>query len=555
MNSSEPIRLKIIGGRDKNGRTHNLPTANEVAALIIGDIDGTSDGRDIIVETCCKTLQRISELHPSYLTLQYPLLFPYAEDGYRTDIYHKGVEIEDASGHAKLTIREFFAYRLQFRENETSLLLILRTLLQQFLVDAYTMVENTRLNYLRNNQKKLRCEQVSSLYDALESGEYNVSVMGTRIILPSSYTGGPRYMKQNYLDAMAIVGAYGYPTIFITFTCNPKWPEILRYLEPLGLKPEDMPDISSRVFKIKLDCLINQIRDGTLFGNLIGELYVIEFQKRGLPHVHICLFLEKMYRVPNVNDIDDLICAEIPNKDEEPELYQLVSDFMMHGPCGPEHPKMPCMKLKKCSKHFPKDLTAETHFYPEGFPLYRRRDDGNFIRKSGTRLDNRHVVGYNKTLLKQYQAHINVKWCNQLRSIKYLFKYINKGPDRIFVGCRYISSCEDAWQLFEYEIIHRTPAVYRLSFHLPDQQPIRFDAESILELVLSKPSVRASQFIEWMTRNRNDPAARHDSCPDRVWNETCDLLSDDLKHECPEQLRSSARSRNFEEDTAQHCSR
>ncbi|XP_071725808.1 uncharacterized protein [Rutidosis leptorrhynchoides] len=681
MNSSEPIRLKIIGSRSKDGRTHNLPTAHEVAALIIGDIDGTTDKRDIIVETKSKRLERISELHPSYLALQYPLLFTYAEDGYRPNIYHKGVEIEDAVGHARLTIREFFAYRLQFRDSETSLLLISRTLLQQFLVDAYTMVENTRLNYIRNNQKAFRCAQISSLHDAQESGQYDVSIMGTRITLPSSYTGGPRYMRQNYLDAMAIVRAYGYPSLFITFTCNPNWPEILRYLAPLNLKPEDRPDISTRVFKIKLDSLIHQIRDEKLFGQVIGELYVIEFQKRGLPHAHICLFIDRKDRSPNVNDIDDVICAEIPNKDDEPELYQLVSDFMMHGPCGPEHPSMPCMKgvVKKCSKRFPKDFTNETHFDPEGYPLYRRRDDGNFIMKSGEKLDNRHVVGYNKTLLKQYQAHINVEWCNQIGSIKYLFKYINKGPDRLTVGfvknnsssstnnpsksndeiaeyysCRYISACEVAWRLFEYEIVHRTPAVYRLSFHLPDQQPIVFDAESVMEVVLNKPSVGASQFLEWMNRNRIDPEARqytyiefprhyvwngparkwtkrkegrvvgrmhfvppksgecyylrillnkvkgptcyedirtvngtlyntfkeacyamgllnddkeyiasiketHQwasgefcrslfvslitsdsiSCPDRVWKETCNLLSDDLNHECPEQLRSN----------------
>ncbi|XP_071727835.1 uncharacterized protein [Rutidosis leptorrhynchoides] len=374
MNSSEPIHLKIIGGRDKDGRTHNLPTANEVAALIIGDIDGTSHNRDIIVETCYKTLQRIIELHPSYLALQYPLLFSYAEDGYRPDIYHKGVEIEDATDHV--------------------------------------------------------------------SGEYNVSVMGTRITLPSSYTGRPRYMKQNYLDAMAIIRAYGYPTLFITFTYNPKWLEILRYLEPLGLKPEDRLDISSR--------------------------------KRGLPHAHIFLFLEKTDRVPNLNDIDELICAQIPNKDEEPELYQLVLDFMMHGPCGPGHPKMPCMKLKKCSKHFPKDLTAETHFDPEGFPLYRRQDDGNFIMKSDTRLDNSI-----KLISMSSGVTVGIH--------KILIQIHKQGPGS--------NICWDTCSLPTF-------------FHLPDQQPILFDAESILDLVLSKPSVGASQFIKWMTRNRNDPAAQ-----------------------------------------------
>lgn len=53
-----------------------LPTASEVAGIIFGDIDSSFDERDIVVETRTGQLQRISELHPSYL----PLLFPLAED-------------------------------------------------------------------------------------------------------------------------------------------------------------------------------------------------------------------------------------------------------------------------------------------------------------------------------------------------------------------------------------------------------------------------------------------------------------------------------------------
>jgi len=81
------VRLKLIEAREKDGRIYNLPNVSEVAALIVGDFDGNSS-RDIIVETQNGELQRIHKLHSSYLGLQYPLLFPYGEDGYRPDILH-----------------------------------------------------------------------------------------------------------------------------------------------------------------------------------------------------------------------------------------------------------------------------------------------------------------------------------------------------------------------------------------------------------------------------------------------------------------------------------
>jgi len=66
-----------------------------------------------------------------------------------------------------------------------------------------------------------------------------------------------------------------------------------------------------------------------------------------------------------------------------------------------------------------------------GYPVYRKRNNGHSISKNGVIIDNRYIVPYNPKLLKKYQARINIESCNQSTSIKYLFKYINKGYDRV----------------------------------------------------------------------------------------------------------------------------
>ncbi|KAL5146780.1 DeSI-like protein [Glycine soja] len=253
------VRLKLIVGQEKDGRTYNVPSVPEVAALIAGDIDANSN-RDIIVETQNGQLQRVHELHCSYLALQYPLLFPYGEDGYRPDILHCDTLSGEKRKRNRLTMREWFAYRLQCRPNEGQTLLHSRKVFQQFVAEGYTMIESERLSYVRNNQKKLRSS---------EAGNTEGLGQDKRIILPSTFVGSPRYMDRLYFDGIAICSHVGFPNLFITFTCNPNWPEIHKLLTPLNLTPIDRPEIISRIFKLKYEQMLSYITKNHLLGKVL----------------------------------------------------------------------------------------------------------------------------------------------------------------------------------------------------------------------------------------------------------------------------------------------
>ncbi|XP_076934739.1 uncharacterized protein LOC143601132 [Bidens hawaiensis] len=409
------------------------------------------------------------------------------------------------------------------------------------------MIEAQRLHFIRGKQHELRCDTYQSLRGMQAVGNTNVSTAGQRVILPSSFTGGARYMMQIYLDAMCLCRWFGYPDFFITITCNPNWPEVKIFLKDTKLNSEDRPDILCRLFKVKLDAMIKLVKDKSLFGRVQAFVYMIEFQKRGLPHAHICIFLHPGSKIHNPKDVDKFISAEIPNKNTDPDLYKLVSDHMIHSPCGDANPKCTWMVNKRCSKNFHKIFNDETAVDSNGFPVYKRRDNGQYVVKSDIMMDNRTVVPYNKTLLKKFQAHVNVEWCNQDGSIKYLFKYINKGPDRAtislvqykngdnqdpnldeikaFYDCRYVSACEAAWRIFGFDVHYRFPSVMRLAFHLPGEQQVIYGANKDIDDILNKTTNASSMFTGWFECNKKYDLAKtltYAEFPTKyVWKKQC----------------------------------
>lgn len=109
------------------------------------------------------------------------------------------------------------------------------------------------------------------------------------------------------------------------------------------------------------------------------DVEVIEFQKHGLPHSHILLTLSSRDKLTTVEEIDDIISAEISDKDTNPLLYEIVLRTMIHGPCGPINPNSPCMVNGRCSKHYPKRFYLETTIGENGYVIYRRRNNGRVV--------------------------------------------------------------------------------------------------------------------------------------------------------------------------------
>ncbi|CAN0926291.1 ATP-dependent DNA helicase PIF1 [Linum grandiflorum] len=228
-------------------------------------------------------------------------------------------------------------------------------------------------------------------------------------------------MQQLYQDAMAVYGYYKNPDLFITFTYKPM--------------------VIARVFRMRLELLKKDLKKTHYFGRSIA--------------------------------------AELPDPLLDPVGYEAVTKFMLHGPCGQARPSSPCMKEDKCSKFFPKPFASETTFGKNGYVTYRRRATNISASKSGTNLDNSYVVSYNRDLVVKYQAHINVKVCHKGQLIKYLFKYITKGPDRL---------------------------------------------ESIASIV-TRPDIEKTMLTEWFQLNQTYPTARKYTYSDIpqafVWDKQC----------------------------------
>jgi hypothetical protein len=332
------------------------------------------------------------------------------------------------------------------RRDTFSSILLGRALFQELLVDMYICVERSRLNWFKNNQDKLQIQIYNGIIESFEGQDGG---SGKRIILPSTFIGGPRSLSQLFQDAMALVREFGAPSLFLTMTANSNWPEIKAEI-PEGDDPSNHPTAIARVFHEKSKEFLRQLLKMDRLGKVLSYVYTIEFQKRGLPHIHMMLTLDESSRPSTPADVDALVCAEIPSMEDEPNLHDIVARCMLHGPCEGRA----CYINGKCKYRYPKEFKDKTDFVEGSYPAYRRRQTQITVKKGNKTFDSRDVVPYNKFLSLYFDCHINVEVAVGIEAVKYIYKYITKGHDRSylaledqdetkkFIDARYISPPE-----------------------------------------------------------------------------------------------------------------
>jgi len=296
------LRFHDLTKAHTDPQRYNIPTSDDVAIILPSDGMPEGDRHDIILHLKGGGLKKIHEGQPAYAPLHYVLLFPRGELGWHWNIPVVGKqrllqEDQEASQALESTRTgsqiNYSAYCLHQCELEATTLLCGGKLLQQFMVDSWGAADQRRLSWIKHNQGQLQADVYHGVRDAFASGDQvDASEVGQKFILPATFQGSSRDMLQNLQNSLAISRKWGTADAFITMTANTKWPEITSALLP-GQKVEDWPDLVTCVFEIKKKALLHKITKENALGAPVAHVYIIKFQKHGLPHMHCLVWFEE----------------------------------------------------------------------------------------------------------------------------------------------------------------------------------------------------------------------------------------------------------------------
>ena len=554
------LRYDKKARKEDHERVFNAPTCNEIALVALNE---AIEPADVQLHLQGGGLKTMPDTNRSFDPMRFVLLFPYGEEGWswNKQFIHKQKDPKTGQMLDKiknLTPAMFYRYKFMVRSRDHSFNLITKSgrIMQEYACVSHYKIERQKLKYLQTHQDDLHVESYQGVMDAISRNDnVDLKSIGQRTVLPASYYGSPRWYQSKYLDGMALVRRFGKPHLLLTMTANPKWPEVLASLHH-GEDSKDRPDIIERAFELRFRTMLEDITKKHVLGKPKAYMWVREYQKRGLPHIHMEIWLAEEDAPKNPDDYDQFVVAEIPNKESDPILYEMVKKHMLHGPCGVLNPDCSCMfkegkKIKECSKKYPMPYSKYTTQNQQmNKPQYRRRspaDGGRTITQycratqREVTMDNRWVVPFNPYLLRKFDCHLNLEIVASVMGIKYITKYLTKGSDRVmvensdgtmaedeiqtFINARYITASMALGHIFGLSICEISPSVVKLSLHLPHQQPVYLTENRTAQEAMEKAKVTSlTRFFEL---NSQDPEARKfcymDILQHYSWNESGEL--------------------------------
>ena len=486
--------------------------------------------------------------------LSWPLIFPLGEIGWdKKDKRDAGTGTFDVSGQNCLNIGDYACQRLLADRQRMQTFALLS---QEWVCDLFARQEELNLDYLRGaHGQRVICKYSDAMQAAqAASGQTDPAVaddIGAR--LPAGHKGSKATKRNLVQDAMAVMHRYGAPDLCITFTTNPNWDEIQNNLLPGQTAVED-PALVCRVFRLKLDQLLKELRSGSVFGPLVYVMAVTEFQKRGLPHAHIILKFKESAQQRGA--VHDWVWAHIPDINLYPAEHAAVLKFMIHNPCTSSVNRNAVCQTdqngtRRCGKHFPQPLRDNTSIEnATGRALYRRpamqplpykfycSKTSKWIQ---TTIDNTWVVPYNAYLLTRFNAHMCVDYVTNEKVVLYLYKYVYKGPDFAVTGvfaesesgpvtieeystARYISATDACWHLLGNDMQRRSHSVQSLKVCLPgDEAVVSSPQSTIANLVqLAETAREKTDLHRYFNRNQHyDGGCLRELTYAQYWEQYC----------------------------------
>ena len=285
----------------------------------------------------------VDDLNAFYQPLHFVLLFPNGNSQWGLHLSRSRPDGRKRKrAHTPLTCADFLRYYIQRRQVSAGEVSIhdFGRLFEEWVVDVFLQAENLNLKFIKRNQARFRRENYRELIRQVHSVPAR-DIGSPATHLPSTFVRSYRYYRELYADAMRIPSSFGAIDYFVTFTTNPSWPEIT---ENASLKNGmNSPDLYCRVFYLKMKALLYDIIVNGVLGVVVAYCWTVEFQQRGLPHLHALFFVRPEDKPHHAQIIDSKVSAQFPDP-ADTAYFQAVCQHMIHGPCGVLNPKHYCMK-------------------------------------------------------------------------------------------------------------------------------------------------------------------------------------------------------------------